>query len=1416
MKDFHRTTPSALVNILIVLLMVVGLVGVSQVRVVDAALVVQPSASGYGNLEIVQGNLVRLSATMGEEISFSLEIKSPDASRNYTWVVLNPPAHGDVAIELSGQGTAGTFVPHPGYTGRDYFAIFVVDQLGNNVRIGVAVDILPVPTSGNQVPGDNEALSHLLAVDRLSRSQARLSSLNYKGTTLNSPSPFQDVETQGEMGEYFATKIVELPDGTLLETDVFHGPSAPPFDPSNNQVNLSTPEVTANSVLLSDVPRFTWVFGSGAVAAAMIAGYYDRNGFPDIYTGPTNGGVIPLTDTVWGTWVDGAGETYPNNPLVATRIGVDGRTTRGSIDDYWVQYLSDAPDPYLSNGWTEHTWGDAIGDYMYTSQSAWINLDGNTHFFGRSDSATAFSCNEIESFYSSEKDGTVGMRQFYEARGYDVGSCYFQFTDNMYPGGFNLDQFKAEIDAGFPVMIHLSGHSIVGVGYEPGTNTIYIHDAWINGVNTMEWGGSYQNMSMRAVSIVHPGLAVVPENDAITTPIQITTLPYEHTLDTSLATRASDDPDLDGCGLAAGKASVWYRYTSEADGMLDLDTFGSDYDTVIGVWSGAPGNLTEVTCNDDFDSRQSKVFLPVNGGVDYYIGVSEFKELLPTAIDVADISGKDAETSDISANKGGMLVLHASDTVTTIPLMDVAPLSDEVWGYRLMPLAEVTLIIGSYVTSRMSDEFGQVYFDLSGVMDIVPGNVITINDGYGSRVYTVALLAITRVRVTEDDVEGTSAVNNVYPIRVFACNDAYCVSVGAHSVVGTDDWWADFDDIPYDLSNGDLLTAVISDEAGNWTLVTWRLSDPHMLVDPQENSVYVFDWYVEEPDDLLFSHPLELRINGTLVDNCLTDLSMNCAFSDVPVDIIAGQLVEIRGDYKIIEHVVQKLKIKLIDPIADAVKGKATAGSIVLVTASEPSSETGEYVSVTANADGVWLADFSARVDIVPGSIVHAYAFDQAGNATFISGHVPVPSFSVDLDSNKVDGWDWTPGSLVTLTIGAYSRSITVDAYGRFSIDLAGILDFQSGQTVVVSDGLATKTLVVSNLSISGFDEVDEVISGIGNPDSPVLVVAFDDVSTGTGINLQTDTLGDWSADFSGLEEIGPGTWGWVEQEDGDGDLTVISFSLPEVPVLNSLGKPYAIAGQPAMTLLINGQNFEPASIVWWGGMEWETTFLNSTLLSITLNEADLAIPGDISVRVDTPPPGGGTSSILNFQVISVTPAYESKLNSNYVDFDWDEIDGATQYKIQLSSAKDFSVLLLNTKTVSLSFTTYDMPLVRGKTYYWRIRPFYGDVKGQWSAVLPFDSQDPLPAPGLGATGIDGYTVTLNWSEVNGAVKYKLQVAKDAEFTKIILNEPVFTTTKQFSLPEKLKTYYWRVRAVDEVRVKSPWSTTGTFTVPLN
>ena len=252
---------------------------------------------------------------------------------------------------------------------------------------------------------------------------------------------------------------------------------------------------------IANFPSYKWVFGCSAVSGAMISAYYDRNGYANMYTGPTSGGLMPLTDTAWPTWSDGY-ETYPNNPLIASHKNVDGRTTRGSIDDYWVKYGSSANDPYITGGWTQHTWGTAIGDYMKTSQSAYGNTDGSTTFYNWTSKPDKLTCADMVSNNIHTKDGTYGRKLFYEARGYTVTDCFNQKTDNN-SGGFTPANFKAEIDAGHPVLLNLAGHSIVGYGYSG--STIYIRDTWDNDtghIYTMTWGGSYGGMTLLSVSVV--------------------------------------------------------------------------------------------------------------------------------------------------------------------------------------------------------------------------------------------------------------------------------------------------------------------------------------------------------------------------------------------------------------------------------------------------------------------------------------------------------------------------------------------------------------------------------------------------------------------------------------------------------------------------------------------------------------------------------------------------------------------------------------------------------------------------------------------------------------------------------------------------------------------------------------------------
>jgi len=234
----------------------------------------------------------------------------------------------------------------------------------------------------------------------------------------------------------------------------------------------------------------------------MIAGYYDRTGYAVMYIGPTNGGVMPLDNSAWPDWQDSGGDWRHQCPLSATHLGLDGRTITGHVDDYWIVYGNIGPDPFIGS-WPEHTYGDCTADYMKTNQSNYGNVDGGTTFYNFND-GSPLHWYEMEGYGIAAEDGGYGLKLFYESRGYAVTEMYNQYIRGYVSPirGFTYEQYKAEIDAGRPVMIHVQGHTMVGVGYDDTSNLVYLHDTWDYGVHTMVWGDAYAGMQHYAVTIV--------------------------------------------------------------------------------------------------------------------------------------------------------------------------------------------------------------------------------------------------------------------------------------------------------------------------------------------------------------------------------------------------------------------------------------------------------------------------------------------------------------------------------------------------------------------------------------------------------------------------------------------------------------------------------------------------------------------------------------------------------------------------------------------------------------------------------------------------------------------------------------------------------------------------------------------------
>ncbi len=150
-------------------------------------------------------------------------------------------------------------------------------------------------------------------------------------------------------------------------------------------------------------------------------------------------------------------------------------------------------------------------------------------------------------------------------------------------------------------------------------------------------------------------------NDDFNNAVVISSMPYSiEGINTSGATQASDDPLITALG-SKGYASAWFKYVSPYDATLTVDTSGSNYDTVLNVWQGSRGALSNRAYNDDYGGLSSRVELQVNAGQTYYIEVTQYATRYGENLDVQSLevepTGKDGmEIQSI----GGLLNLHAS------------------------------------------------------------------------------------------------------------------------------------------------------------------------------------------------------------------------------------------------------------------------------------------------------------------------------------------------------------------------------------------------------------------------------------------------------------------------------------------------------------------------------------------------------------------------------------------------------------------------------------------------------------------------------------------------------------------------------------------------------------------------------------
>jgi M6 family metalloprotease-like protein len=126
------------------------------------------------------------------------------------------------------------------------------------------------------------------------------------------------------------------------------------------------------------------------------------------------------------------------------------------------------------------------------------------------------------------------------------------------------------------------------------------------------------NATGYAINIQTEGVA----NDNFSAARTVGSYPFSANLDTPGATTQVADPVF-ACADGQGVSSVWYKLTPATRGRLQISTVGSNYDTLLGLWTGSWGSLTSTACDDDSGGNgASSMSATVYANTTYYIEVA--------------------------------------------------------------------------------------------------------------------------------------------------------------------------------------------------------------------------------------------------------------------------------------------------------------------------------------------------------------------------------------------------------------------------------------------------------------------------------------------------------------------------------------------------------------------------------------------------------------------------------------------------------------------------------------------------------------------------------------------------------------------------------------------------------------------------
>lgn len=213
---------------------------------------------------------------------------------------------------------------------------------------------------------------------------------------------------------------------------------------------------------------------------------------------------------------------------------------------------------------------------------------------------------------------------------------------------------------------------------------------------------------------------------------------------------------------------------------------------------------------------------------------------------------------------------------------------------------------------------------------------------------------------------------------------------------------------------------------------------------------------------------------------------------------------------------------------------------------------------------------------------------------------------------------------------------------------------------------------------------------------------------------------------------------------------------------------------------------------------------------------------GSSWTRITDIGPGGGGGTIPSAPALA-SPANGVTGQSTTLTLSWNASAGATSYRLQVSSASDFSTLVVDDATLTTTSRQVS-GLVNNALYYWRASATNSYGTSPYSSTWNFTTAASLPAippspslvtPTNGAVN-QATSLALSWNASSGATSYRVQVSTVSDFSSTLVDDATVTTTsKQVGPLANNLLHYWRVSASNSGGA-SAFSAAWSFTTVAN